>query len=254
MPVLSGNLRKALAGCPPPTHVCGCFAGLLTAKERKDAIGLLQSHFPGAAIRAEPDYAAAFMACPKGTDICVIAGTGSLVCSRSGQTFLKSGGRGYVMGDYGAAYRYGRETLRYHLEEETLTEIEGDLVEVFGSCVETEVLANLYRSGPIAGKLARLAPVFAREASAGEPSALDFLQSETNRLAQQVVTHAERHLVEKTDLTVCLAGGLWKISPMFEGELSSRLKDISGGRNILTTKIKEAPVEGAVLLAQELLS
>lgn len=233
--------------------MCGCFAGLLTSIDRERAVTLLRSEIPDATVRAEPDYAAAFTACPEGTHICVIAGTGSLVCSKEGDRFIKSGGRGYVMGDYGSAFRYGRELLRYHLEEQTLDKIAKDLEDVFSVSDEPGVIARLYRSGAIASKLGKLARGFANAAQAGEPSALDFLREETIRLAQQVVTHAERYLGEKRELKVCLAGGLWKISPIFEREFEGRLKEISGGRTIMITRIKRAPVEGAIILAQGLL-
>ena len=157
------------------------------------------------------------------------------------------------MGDYGSAFRYGRELLRYHLEEQTLDRITSDLDGVFGVSDEQEVIARLYRSGTVASKLSKLARGFARAAKDGEPSALDFLREETIRLAQQVVTHAERYLSEETQLKVCLAGGLWKISPIFEREFQGRLKEISGGRTIMVTRIKRAPVEGAIILAQGLL-
>jgi len=251
--VLSGSLRKALRGCPDASYVCGCFAGLLTQEDRERAEALLRENCPGAVVRAEPDYAAALTACPDRTDICVIAGTGSLICSRSGSGFAKSGGRGFVMGDYGSAFRYGREFLRYHLEERTLESIADQLIEVFGIGDEAGVLAKLYRSGEVASKLAKLAYGFARATQAGEPSALDFLREETVRLAQQVVTHAERFLGDNREISICLAGGLWKISPIFEREFKGRLNEISGGRSILLNRIKRAPVEGAIILAKEML-
>jgi N-acetylglucosamine kinase-like BadF-type ATPase len=139
------------------------------------------------------------------------------------------------------------------MEEQTLAGISEDLMEVFEVDDEPRILAKLYRSGEVAAKLAKLAKSFTKAVQAAEPSALDFLREETIRLAQQIVTHAERFMGEKGEISVCLAGGLWKISPIFEKELGGRLKEISGGRTIELTRIKRAPVEGAVALAMELL-
>lgn len=252
-PLLNANLERAIKGCPEPTHACGCFAGLLTAQDIEQVKSLLQTLCPNAAIRAEPDYAAALAASLPGTDICVIAGTGALVCSNFEGRVVKSGGRGFVLGDYGSAYRYGREFLRYHLEQGSLVEIAGELKPIFGSVSEPEIVSNLYRTGPIAPKLAQLAAAFAKAAKRGETYSLEFLSSETERLAGLVITHANRWHPQKLDVEVSLAGGLWKISPIYETVFIERLREVSGGRKVNVRRISRAPVEGAVILAKELL-
>src|SRR5205807_213868 len=125
---LQANLRKALHNAPQPNFACACFAGLATEDDRQRATIILAELFPKARLRIERDYPAAFVASPDGTDVCVIAGTGSLVCSRIAseseiqnpkskiQNFQKSGGNGYVLGDDGSAFQYGRALLRHHID------------------------------------------------------------------------------------------------------------------------------------------
>src|SRR5687768_11645928 len=94
---LRRNLSHATDGCPHADYVCGCFAGLVSDDLRRRGEDHLKSLFPRAEVRAEPDYTAALYASPPGTDVCVIAGTGSLVCSRGADGILKSGGMGYIL-------------------------------------------------------------------------------------------------------------------------------------------------------------
>lgn len=246
------NIEKALNGCPPPNAACLCLAGLLTDTDRSHAKTLFDAILPKARLRFEPDYAAALAASPDGTDICVIAGTGSLVCSKMNGGFAKSGGRGFVLGDYGSAYRYGREIVRYFMEQSRLQEIGAELQKAFGSENESEIISSLYRRGPIAGKLARFAPQFAKATANNEPFALDFLITETDRLANSVLSHAEKHLPNHRAIQICLAGGLWQVSPIFESALSERLDQLAIGRSLSLVRLRRAPVEGAVMLAREM--
>src|SRR5690349_21416190 len=76
------SLRTATYKCPTPTTVCACFAGLVDDSVRKQATSFLKEVFPDVKkIRAEADYVAALAACGPASDACVIAGTGSIVCS-----------------------------------------------------------------------------------------------------------------------------------------------------------------------------
>jgi N-acetylglucosamine kinase-like BadF-type ATPase len=208
----------------------------------------LSDILPEAVIRVEPDYAAALAACGD-ADLCVIAGTGSLICSRSEGKVVKSGGRGYLLGDYGSAFRYGQEFLRYHLDSNRLRYIQKELETTFGSVEEPEVISNLYRAGPPAPKLARFAESFAEACGRQEPFALDFLKFETDRLAAIVTYHVQQFHPEKSNIRMFLSGGLWKVSPIFREALQQRLmgSQITYQLDIL----RRPPVEGAVILATE---
>src|SRR5438105_3244428 len=86
---LALHFEKALQGVPMPEAICGCFAGLLTNTDREQAIELLAHYFPKALLRVEPDYAAA-LAAEQDADLCVVAGTGSIVCSNYRGKLVKS--------------------------------------------------------------------------------------------------------------------------------------------------------------------
>lgn len=115
---LLDSYGAALAGCPPARRVVACVSGAGGAAERDQIRALLTELLPGARIEVHPDYVAAVAAAPDRTDVTVIAGTGSLICSRSTDgTFAVSGGRTWILGDHGSAARLGRALLEWYCND-----------------------------------------------------------------------------------------------------------------------------------------
>jgi len=249
---LRQSLAYATRDCPTPTHVCGCFAGLMTEGDRRRAIELLREIFPLAEIRAEPDYVAAFFASEPGTDICVIAGTGSLVCSWDGARMARSGGRGYLLGDEGSAFRYGKDALLAYFAnpEGASAPLKKCLVDLFDAEDEPTIVSRLYRSSSPQATLAKLAKPFAADARSGIEYASASLERNATSLAEVVVRHARTHLPWKKTIRVSLSGGLWKISGVFADALATALA--ASGIDFELERIGKAPVYGAVRLAREM--
>ncbi|HWD41944.1 MAG TPA: BadF/BadG/BcrA/BcrD ATPase family protein [Fimbriimonas sp.] len=248
------NLTHASRGCPPPQFVCGCFAGLINDEVRTRGIEHLREVFPGAALRAEPDYTAAFYASPPGTDICVISGTGSLVCSRKDGEIVKSGGRGFILGDEGSSYQYGRDAIRHFIRDpEQCSEfLREALLEHFGSLDSSTVTAAVYRAPTPATLLSRFSRALGQDAVAGEPYALKSLEINTAELAETVFEHAHHYLDPQRTLTISLAGGLWKASPIFRERFAAALRARLDVEELVVTRIARPPLYGAVELAKEM--
>ncbi len=252
---LSRNLSAAVTGCPRPTHICGCFAGLISEEVRKTAVEHLQVLFPEALHRAEPDYTAALYACPEETDICVISGTGSLVCSRSPNGVVKSGGRGFVLGDEGSAFRFGVDALKYFLDHRDAASaaLVKTVGEVFPTLDEGAIVAAVYRSATPATILAKLARPLGQDAANGEKYAIESLERNLGSLVDVVRKHADLyHHDGGAPLRICLAGGLWK-GPVVYRETFDKLVGLRfGGRKVEVIRILKPPVQGAVELAKEM--
>ena len=245
---------------------------MATEDDRQRATIILAELFPKARLRIERDYPAAFVASPDGTDVCVIAGTGSLVCSRIAseseiqnpkskiQNFQKSGGNGYVLGDDGSAFQYGRALLRHHIDMDKLSEISEDIRAVFSlpstlsPLPSAEIIAKVYKAPNIPQTLAKLAPAFAKAAEAKQDFAINFLQAESALLASVVVGHVSKFLPKKQEISLSLAGGLWKISPVFKDALMNALHTSDSTHTYRAQILTRPPVEGAVILARELAS
>lgn len=250
------HILKASGEGVRPNFVCGCFAGLLTQDDRERAEDNLRRIFSGATVRAEPDFFAVLTAC-EDSDLCVIAGTGSIVCSRKDGELQKSGGRGYLLGDVGSAFQYGKAAMLHFLNEgkENVSEaLRAAIQERFGSLEENEVLAKLYRGGTPAAMLSKLVSAFAKDCREGRPYAMETLESQTEALSQVVMHHAKRHFSGTPDLSVTLAGGLWEASPIFRNHMESKLRSSMPERALTVMRIAKAPVYGAVQLARELAS
>ncbi|MBN9500238.1 MAG: hypothetical protein BGO01_05625 [Armatimonadetes bacterium 55-13] len=251
---LRSNLLQATRECPGADFICGCFAGLLTEDDRHRAEGYLKSLFPTARVQAEPDYAAAYSASEDGTDICVIAGTGSLVCSRKDGQMRKSGGRGYLLGDVGSAFRIGREAMLHfldHSSEDTGT-LKETIARLFGATEERDVLSHLYQLPSPQSTLAKLAKTVGIDAREGHSYALNIIQVQMNLLTDVVANHADTYFSAVKDLKITLAGGLWQNAPQFRDAFTHQLEEKLAKTNLEVHRIVKPPVYGAVMLAKEL--
>lgn len=249
------NLRHASIDCPKPDYVCGCFAGLLTEADRRNAIDLLKEAFPYSVVRAEPDFRAP-LKLSEGSQICVLAGTGSLVCSMHGDRIEKSGGRGYVLGDKGSAFQYGRVALLHFLDDPKAASrhLRSAVLERFGSLKEPDIVASLYKNGTPASQLAKLFGAFSRDAKAGEPYALNAIHIQTSLLAEVVHKHVEQHFAQESKLSICLVGGVWNGGAVFKDALQVHLAQEMPQLELTMNKISQPPVRGAAELARELAS
>ena len=252
---LRTNLRAATRGCPRPVaSVFGCFAGLVDEEIRLKAIAYLKTLFPSAKkVDARPDYVAALAACGKGTDACVIAGTGSIVCSWSESTVVKSGGRGPILGDVGSAASVGRGLLNAYLDEpgKASASLKRSLSEIFGSTIDKEIVRKLYADAAPAALLGKLGKVAAKESSSGWVAAQEIVRHEMEGLCAMVVRHLKEAHFQKEMARIGLAGGLWKSGPLYKTEFESCLVKEFPDMKIELFVLKRPPVEGAAALARE---
>jgi len=251
---LRRNLQHATRGCASANFVCGCFAGLVSDETRTKGEDLLKQMFPGSTVRAEPDYTAAFYSSPQDTDICVIAGTGSLVCSKGlDGRMTKSGGRGYVLGDFGSGFHYGRDALVHYLDHPKTcsSNLRHAVHDLFGTDQEGQIIAAVYASGP-PQILARLAKVLGTDAKDGEVYALQSINRNGSALVDVVCEHVHRYLKPAQTLNISLAGGIWKASPIYKDRFQELLIARYPERQVIVHRLTKPPLYGAVELAKEL--
>ena len=252
-PLLRRHLARATEACPDAVAVCGCFAGLLTVADRRRAEALLREVFPGAAVRAEPDYAAAFAAADSPIDVCVIAGTGALACSAKDGAWVKTGGGGYLIGDQGSAFDLGRRALQHYLfSDQPPSPLTLSLIEqTFETTANDEIVARLYDHQSPPAMLAKLAPALSKDAEAGYSYAVEALDAAMGALACLTVQHIHRHVPGAGTVRIGLAGGVWKTSATV---LRVFISSIRGqlDRSFDVERLRRPPVYGATALAKEL--
>lgn len=251
---LRRNLLNATKGCPRPDYVCGCFAGLVNSSVREKGLQILQDVFVSTDhFRAEPDYAAALYAAAD-CDICVIAGTGSLVCSEVRGEIVKSGGRGYVLGDEGSGYQYGRDIVMTYLNSPDLVSNHSKLLlsETFGSLETSEIVAAVYRAPSPATILARLVKALGYDAAHEHQYAIDSIHRHSQAIATIIADHVKTHHSDRKSLRLSLSGGVWKASALFREALQSHLTLQLPTQQLELTRLQNPPLYGAVQLAREM--
>lgn len=253
-PILRRHLQRATEACPAADAVYGCFAGLLTEGDRLRAESLLKQLFPGAVVGAAPDFAAALMAAETPIDVCVIAGTGALVCSKTPTGWVKTGGGGYLLCDDGSAFDLGRRVLKDFLfGDEPPTEATTALVaETFETLDRGEIVSKLYANPSPPALLAKLAPALVTDAATGrEPSRLALAEA-IGTLASQTVRHIHKHVAGTGTVRIGLVGGVWKNSANVLDVFASSIRD-QLDRSFDVERLRRPPVYGAVTLARELM-
>ena len=194
------SYRGALAGCPAAERVAACVSGTSSQAQRKQIADLLAGRFPGADIKVVPDYVGAFLAAPGGTDACIVAGTGSVVCSRAADgSYQISGGRGWILGDHGSAARLGRAALEYFVSHpaDVPSSFTAVIGEIFGDNHWRSVVRAVQTARNPAPLLARAAPLLTTAAEKQEHWATEQLDAEMLGLA------ATRHGTSSSTSLAC---------------------------------------------------
>ncbi|HEX9065427.1 MAG TPA: BadF/BadG/BcrA/BcrD ATPase family protein [Streptosporangiaceae bacterium] len=249
---LTASYLTALAGCPDPAAVAACVSGAGGARERGQIADLLADRFPGASIQVVPDYAGAILAAPDGTDVVVIAGTGSVVCSPAGGgRYHVSGGRGWILGDRGGAARLGQAALEWYCADRaTDPEVTAQVRDCLGQTDWRGIVAALAVSPNPAALLASAAPVLTAAAEGGADWATTRLAAEMSALAAVTCRHIERHLSPAGQVRVALTGGVWA-SPAARAAFSHALAAPGSPSRARITILPDPldPLDGAIRLA-----
>lgn len=248
-PTLKKSLARALEGVPEIDAVCACFAGLIDEDRRRQGIELVREFFPAPPLLVEPDYAAALRACTDGTEICVIAGTGSIVCSRLDGALVKSGGGGYLLGDEGSGFRYGRHTLKAYLRDsnEVSAKTREAIERIFHTLEPGQIVGSVYESPAPGALVGSLAASLFRDAEQRFPYARHAIHAECRMLAEIVVGHRARYC--PTARRIGLAGSVWKKAIVRES-FADAMNELTQ-TDIELMKTEMPPVRGAALLARD---
>lgn len=250
-PVLRQSLGEATDGCPPVDAVVGCFAGLLTERDRGRATGLMTSLFPAAKSAAQPDYAAA-LAADGDADAVMICGTGSVLAWWQDGKIVKAGGGGPLLGDAGSAFHLGQSLLRQALFPPfQMSELlRSYLLERFHSSDANEIIAAIYRHASPVAEIASVAPVAVEEWRQNVAGAAERMDAHLGEILRQLQPAL------RPGVRVRVAGGFWGLSERLLPRLHEIDEEQMGGilkRNEVTISVlAQPPLIGAVNLARRL--
>jgi N-acetylglucosamine kinase-like BadF-type ATPase len=251
---IRASYQAALDGCPAATRVAACVSGGGGEAARAQIADLLAHRFPGASVHVAPDYVAAFAAASPGRDLCIVAGTGSVVCSRGADgSFRVSGGRGWILGDHGGAARLGRAALEHYVADivDVPASFAAAVRELFGDDDWRSVVRAVHAAPNPAPLLAKAAPLLTGAAESGQQWAIEQLSAEMSALAATAARHIDQYLTAAagTDtVDIALSGGIWS-SAAARSALDAALRRASD-RALTVTRSLADPLAGAVRLAE----
>jgi N-acetylglucosamine kinase-like BadF-type ATPase len=247
--VLVDRLGHLLHGCPRPTRAGVCLAGLV-ARHRQMLQAFFGDRFPGAVMRFEPDYAAAFQALPSGTLVGVIVGAGSVVCSRDEAGCLVASD-GDTLDDHGPVVRIGQALTSRCLEEpDAVAGLAGSLCRVLDVGELDEVVEAVYGSALVPRLLAAAMSLLTYAADGGSEWAREIVDEALAPLATTTARHLRRHHRELHKAKVGLVGGVWQ-SPTAIASFAEQVRRAADRIKVETVLADRPPVQGALRLAME---
>ncbi|MFI7483963.1 N-acetylglucosamine kinase [Kocuria sp. M1R5S2] len=221
--------------------------GVDTGEDAERLRGLIAPHTGRAQITVVHDTRLILAAGETTTGIAVIAGTGSAVWGvNDAGTEARAGGWGYLLGDEGSGYWFGREAVRHTLRRADMglpvDELGAALLETCGLTLPTELIAH-FHGGTDRRYWADKSRVVFRAAADGHAPSRDLIELGAAYLVRDVLQVASRLGV---DGPVVLGGGLAAHQPALRASLTRDLgtEGITDVRALATE-----PVHGAFRLA-----
>lgn len=174
----------------------------------------------------------------------LICGTGSSLLVRSGNNLHQVGGWGYLLGDEGSGYDFGRMGLKAALEaydgRGRQTMLSQMLKDALGMPVHNSI-DKIYEGGK--RLISSFAPIVLHAAAQGDTVATDILNQATNKLCKMLI--AGSHYIERPKYRTVLVGGIWNAeNNLLQNSLQERLTE-----DFELIRPQQPPVYGAAVQA-----
>ncbi len=220
--------------------------GIDTAEDANALKELIQPLAPDAAVSVVHDTRLLLAAAGCSAGIAVIAGTGSAAWGTNGEDEARAGGWGYLLGDEGSGYWFGREAVRYSLERMNSGLRPDGLTEALvKSCglAGPEGLIALFHGDAGREFWASKSPIVFECAASGHTASLDMILQAGADLASLAAKCAEQLDIEGP---IVLGGGLGMNQPT----LQTAMRIALATRGLHTLQVlTQDPVFGALHLA-----
>ena len=182
----------------------------------------------------------------------LISGTGSILFAKDKNGLIhRNGGFGRMIGDEGSGYSIGRKGLAVVAKEfdgrGKSTLITQLLNKKFGISSAPDLITNIYKHN---FDVASVAEMVLTAADKNDAIAMQILNEEADDLLLHITAAIKKMKVKKLD--IAFSGSLIAKKNIYSDTLRNKIAD-----SLSSVKIKEpinSPVEGAILLAKELLN
>lgn len=247
---LSAHIHLALSNAPKIDFAAICMAGVLTEDDQAEVTNIVQSACQVKVCHVYPDSMASLASCDDPNAVCVISGTGSLVCSfDDSNQLVKSGGGGPLVGDYGSGYWAGRTALARFLFPRPDTFVQSKLpawlADRYGSQDFSVCLSQIYRTASPQAEIATIGSAVAKLATDGDETAQSILADAMQPLADLTLEHMRSQGFPQRKFKVYRTGGFWTASHYVVKYFEILLR-------LPTFEPTLTPLDGAMKLARKL--
>ena len=250
--VLRVGIAEAIGELSPRRiSVFAGIAGSTTGEHRSRIMALLERlHF--AVFACDSDARNAVSAALHNEDgIAIILGTGSIAFVQCNGERRRVGGHGYLLGDGGSGFAFGRDGIDAALTDEEgcepKTVLRSKVQERLGGENIWDSVSVLYQGGK--RMIATFAPLVFEAASEGDAVSLEILRKNMRDVAR-LIQGAATHLHDQQPYRVVLCGGL-----MSQSKLLLPILQETFGESLLNYDLQlceKSMAEGALLLAQSI--
>ncbi len=172
----------------------------------------------------------------EGDGVLVIAGTGSNILARFNGKAVHSGGLGYLLGDEGGGFWFGKEFLRRGLSDLQTgkkTEFSEAVTDFFKESDFAEVLQKIYTNSLPSKLIADFGKTVIKTESAKQ-----ILEEGAKLLSRSVYTAAKATGIrEETPVKVGLFGGMFQHSRFFKDAFERNLSDLLKNAEFVSQKM-----------------
>jgi N-acetylglucosamine kinase-like BadF-type ATPase len=254
---LAKAYRKALreARLRPSTldAVCAGLAGGDSAPVQTSMLRWMRKAIPAGAHLMTTDAAVTLAAAlGESEGIIVIAGTGSIAFGRDRQGgILRVGGWGSQFDDAGSGYDIGRKAILAALRA---YDGRGKATGLSHALCRELNLTRITEAVPMqlsAQNIATLFPVVQQEASMGDAVAQRLCREAAGHLAELATTIISRLGWKRRRVPVVCSGGIFRSSALIRRSFTQRVHEHAPRAKV--TILEREPVEGALILAQQLI-
>lgn len=251
------ELFSRLLDTVPLPEIAGCFAGMAGVDHpvpREKARSAIERLLPGVPVEVDNDgMNALYSGSDLGVGVAYISGTGS-ICIALGENGerVRVGGWGYLLGDEGSGYDFGRRALEAVMKDYD-GRVEAPLLKArvlahFDCERPADLIPIIYERGLEKSRIASVAPLLFEAYHEGEPAARKILSDALMEMRAIVYT-ALRRLGETgvTRADIVLAGTVFRSQPFLVRELQEQVE--VKGMSLAWTVPDNPPVAGAVAKA-----
>lgn len=245
--------NKMLEGIPSE-EVAGLFAGIAGVDhpanrvKMKEIIGQL---LPGIPVEIDNDaITALYSGSPNGVGAALISGTGSIciAASSSGER-IRVGGWGYLIGDEGSGYDFGRRTLTAVMMSHDgrchAPLLVSKVLAHFQCQHPPDLIPIIYESGFEKKRIASVTPYLFEAFDEGEKAAEEIIIDCLNEIILIIKTALHKlNLLGETEYKVVLVGSVYQNQPRLVSMMKSRLDKKGYSVEWIVPRIP--PVAGAV--------